>query len=89
LEEKNLRLPSRAQVLFEEASTRPDFIYDEEYLVVYVDGPYHDFEERHQRDVAQTNAMKNLGYSVMRFHHSDSWSELVATRQDVFGDGAQ
>jgi len=88
LKENGFRLPSRAQVLFKEAGTRPDYLYDDDYAAVYVDGPYHDFPTRHARDVEKTNAMEDLGYSVIRFHHADDWRKVIETRPDVFGEGS-
>ena len=88
LNENGFRLPSRAQVLFTQAGTRPDFLFDDDFTAVYVDGPYHDFEQRHARDVEKTKAMEDLGYSVIRFHHADDWRQVVATRTDVFGEGS-
>ena len=40
------RLPDRAQVLMEDAGTRPDFVYDDARLAVYVDGPHHLYPNR-------------------------------------------
>jgi very-short-patch-repair endonuclease len=85
LEERNLNLPARAQVLIEECGTRPDFLYQAEQVVVYVDGPVHDFPERQARDAAQTAAMEDAGYTVIRFGHGDDWEEIVARYPYVFG----
>jgi hypothetical protein len=81
------RLPDRAQVYFEAARTRPDFVYDEACAVVYVDGPHHNHANRHARDIAQEGAMRDLGYRVIRFGHRDDWAQLVDTHRSVFGDG--
>jgi len=81
------KLPSRAQVLMPDQGTRPDFLYDDEFVVVYVDGPPHDFAERQQRDEAQTQALRDAGWSVLRFRHDDDWGTVIASRPDVFGEG--
>jgi hypothetical protein len=81
------RLPDRAQVLFETASTRPDFVYDDACAVVYVDGPHHDFADRRARDAAQEDAMRDLGYRVIRFGHRDDWPQIVDAHRSVFGEG--
>lgn len=81
------RQPDRAQVFFEGAGTRPDFIYDEACAVVYVDGPHHDFSDRRARDATQDAAMRELGYKVIRFGHRDDWPQLVDAHRSVFGDG--
>jgi very-short-patch-repair endonuclease len=85
LEKHNLRLPSRSQVYFEPAKTRPDFMYDQHMAVIYVDGPPHDFPERQDRDKTQAEAMEDLGYSVIRFHHAENWHEVVGRYPHVFG----
>lgn len=88
LDQGGYRLPSRAQVLIPEAGTRPDFVYDDEWLAVYVDGPPHDYPERQERDEQQSAAMKGQGWSVARFRHDDDWLALVAQWGDVFGGGS-
>src|SRR5262249_37405728 len=53
LEKHRLRLPSHAQRQVNAANARPDFLYEREQAAIYVDGPIHDFAERHERDIAQ------------------------------------
>src|SRR3546814_12595372 len=45
LRERGLREPDRGQVLIEDAGTRPDFLYNDEFVAIYVDGPHHDFPD--------------------------------------------
>jgi hypothetical protein len=87
LDEGGYRLPSRAQVLVADAGTRPDFVYDDEWLAVYVDGSPHDYPERQVRDQQQEAAMKSLGWSVKRLRYDDDWATGLAERPDVFGGG--
>ncbi|HPA53405.1 MAG TPA: DUF1998 domain-containing protein, partial [Thermoanaerobaculia bacterium] len=82
---RQLRLPSRGQVLIADAGTRPDFLYDEHALAVYVDGTPHDFPERQERDRKQETALEDLGWSVVRFGHRDDWGAVVARYPEVFG----
>ena len=89
LDQGGFRLPSRAQVLVENAGTRPDFVYDDEWLAVYIDGPPHDYPDRQTRDKQQEAAMKLLGWSVKRLRYDDDWASIVAERPDVFGGGVQ
>jgi hypothetical protein len=86
--ESNLRLPTRAQVSVEACHTRPDFSYDDCQAVIYVDGPIHDYPNRHARDLAQTEAMEDRGYLVIRFSHRDDWAAIVARFPSVFGGRA-
>lgn len=88
LDDRNLRLPSHAQSLVEECRTRPDFLYKEQKVAVYVDGPPHDFPDRQERDRQQTNCMEDLGWTVIRFSHRDNWESIVEGYPSVFGDGS-
>jgi len=89
LERGGYRRPDRAQVYFETAQTRPDFVYDEACAVIYVDGPHHDYPERAARDAIQEQAMNDLGYQVIRFGHADDWQSIAAGHPAVFGLGSQ
>ncbi len=88
LEERNLHLPSHAQVLIEECSTRPDFLYKGEQVAVYIDGPPHDYPERQQRDAEVTAVMEDYGYTVIRFRHTDDWSMIISKYPYIFGSQA-
>jgi ATP-dependent helicase YprA (DUF1998 family)/very-short-patch-repair endonuclease len=88
LEDRNLRLPSHAQSLVEECRTRPDFLYKEQQVVVYVDGPPHDNLDRQERDRQQTDCMEDAGWTVIRFGHRDNWESIVEHYPSVFGDGS-
>jgi len=85
LEKRDLRLPSRAQVFVEECRTRPDFLYDSHQAAIYVDGPHHRFPERQQRDQDQTDAMEDLGYTVVRFSTEEDWESIVSRHPGIFG----
>lgn len=85
LNERGHRLPSHAQVLIEAAQTQPDFLYRDEQVAIYVDGPVHDFPERRERDRRQADWMEDLGYTVIRFAHDDDWEALVQRYAHVFG----
>lgn len=85
LYDKDLRLPTRAQVFFKTCMTRPDFHYDDHQAVIYVDGPPHDFPDRQDRDKAQTTCMEDSGYQVIRFHHAENWEDVVKRNAFVFG----
>ena len=87
LREHGYRRPDRGQVFFEDARTRPDFVYDDACAVVYVDGPHHDWPDRARRDTGQSAAMRDLGYQVIRFGYRDNWQQIAATHPAVFGPG--
>jgi hypothetical protein len=86
LDQHDLRLPDRAQLYIAECQTRPDFLYDGDYnAAIYVDGPVHDDPMPHARDVAQTDAMEDRGYTVIRFGHRDDWLATVRHYPSIFG----
>jgi very-short-patch-repair endonuclease len=85
LETHQLHLPSHAQHLIKECHTKPDFFYQEHSLVIYIDGPPHDFPERQERDKEQVTALQNHGFWILRFHHKDDWIKKLSEHSDVFG----
>ena len=85
LEASNLYLPSHAQHLISACSTRPDFFYAQHQAAIYIDGPIHDFADRHERDREQTECMEDLGYLVIRFHHREDWEDKIARFPNIFG----
>jgi ATP-dependent helicase YprA (DUF1998 family)/very-short-patch-repair endonuclease len=87
IEGHGLRLPSNAQVLIESCGTRPDFVYEDQNAVVYVDGPPHDYPERQNRDREQEEALEDAGFTVVRFDLHDHWDDVVAAHRFVFGEG--
>ncbi|WP_298347567.1 DEAD/DEAH box helicase [Ferrimicrobium sp.] len=85
LVEHRLRLPSSAACLVEAASCRPDFLYERDYVAIFIDGPVHDYQEIQLRDEAATSRLRTLGWSVIRFGYQDDWSQICASRPDIFG----
>jgi very-short-patch-repair endonuclease len=88
LESRTLRLPSKAQVLIEVCQSRPDFLYESHQAAVYIDGPPHEYPERQARDQAQSDAMEDLGYTVIRITHEEDWTAKVKQYPHIFGDRA-
>jgi ATP-dependent helicase YprA (DUF1998 family)/very-short-patch-repair endonuclease len=85
LKEGDFRLPSHAQFHVAGCGTTADFFYEDSQFAIYIDGPPHDFPDRARRDSDQTDAMMDLGLSVLRFHHQDDWDALLARYPHVFG----
>lgn len=80
------RLPSESQRLIEQCQTRPDFLYSGAHnVVIYVDGPPHDFPDRQERDQAQQDLLEDYGYVVLRFHHQDNWISIIEQHPELFG----
>lgn len=88
IDERGYNLPSEGQRLFEQCGTRPDFFYAETGLAVYVDGPYHDFPERRERDKDADDRLADFGYSVLRFSLHSDWDALLAKYPSTFGTPA-
>jgi ATP-dependent helicase YprA (DUF1998 family)/very-short-patch-repair endonuclease len=80
-----LNLPSDAQYLISDCSTRPDFFYRKEKAAVYIDGPVHDEPAQQVTDASVTQRLKDAGYLVLRFHHAADWNEIFDHYQDLFG----
>lgn len=86
LDDLGCRLPSRSQVLIEECHTRPDFIYDDPYhVIIYIDGPPHDYAERQERDRQQQDALEDMGFQVIRFGHLQDWKKIIDNYPGLFG----
>ncbi len=89
LEGHKLRLPSHAQHLIPECSVEADFFYEDRQAVVLVDGPSHDEAPRRVIDGSQVDALRDLGYDVMRFRYDeappDGWLAKIVKRPDIFG----
>jgi len=87
LDEGGYCLPSHAQYAVKEAGTKPDFLYADFPVAIYVDGPIHDYPDRAKRDAAQEAALEDLGYTVIRFAHDDEWASIISRYPSVFGGG--
>jgi ATP-dependent helicase YprA (DUF1998 family) len=81
----NGRLPSAAQKLIAECSTKPDFMYEEKHVAVYIDGLSHDFPDRQSRDREKEELLEDYGYQVIRFGHKDNWLSVSKKYVDIFG----
>jgi very-short-patch-repair endonuclease len=84
------QLPSHSQKLIATAQARPDFLYGEERVAVFIDGPIHDQPDKRSDDEDATARLEDAGYEVLRFHHAADWEALLDAHRDVFGaDGAK
>jgi very-short-patch-repair endonuclease len=85
LEDHGHRLPSHAQQLIESCGTRPDFTYEDYQAAIYIDGHYHDYPERQERDAAATECLEDQGYLVIRFSQQEDWANKIAQYPNIFG----
>src|SRR5215510_11731326 len=79
------RLPDRAQAFVEACQTRPDFLYEDYQAAIYIDGPPHGYTDRQARDLQQTEAMEDYGYTVIHFGHADDWAHIAVRYPHIFG----
>ncbi|MCL5052791.1 MAG: DEAD/DEAH box helicase [Gammaproteobacteria bacterium] len=85
LVEHRLRLPSSAAHLVDAAQCRPDFLYERDFVAVFLDGPVHDHSDIQLKDEAATARLRSLGWSVVRFGYQDNWAEIAKSRPEIFG----
>jgi very-short-patch-repair endonuclease len=72
--------------LITECNTRPDFIYEQEQVVIYVDGYYHLDAARQQRDIENTACLEDLGFTVLRFGILNDWERIFGNHSYLFGN---
>ena len=88
LNQNGYRLPSKAQHLLPACGTRPDFLYESDYVAIYVDGYHHLDERRQQRDADQGSCLGDMGYTVLRFGVLNDWKDMIENNQYLFGVAA-
>ena len=81
------RLPSSAQELIQAAQARPDFLYRDAGVAVFLDGPVHDGQRAAERDVQADLRLMDLGWTVIRIRHDEDWGVRLAGYGSVFGKG--
>ncbi len=89
LDRNGYRLPDDAQVLIENASARPDFVYDDPPTCVYVDGPVHADAERHARDANAVRSLESMGFTVVRVQGPETWRSVVGDYPWIFGSASE
>jgi very-short-patch-repair endonuclease len=82
-----LNLPTSSQKYFEPAQTRPDFQFEHHKVMVYVDGPVHEFPDRQLRDREKTTLLDDMDYTVLRFDLQNDWLSVTKRFPHVFGAG--
>jgi len=82
LTSQGFRQPDRQLVQLADTGATPDYVYDDACAVVYLDG-----SEGARRDIERTDAIRDLGYRVIRFGHHDDWPQTFDTFKTVFGEG--
>lgn len=78
-------LPTHAQELIESCSTRPDYLYSDKYVAVYIDGPIHDSPDQASKDKTIQEDLEDIGWHVIRFRYDKDWPAIIADNENIFG----
>jgi hypothetical protein len=80
-------LPDDAQRTIEGLYVRPDFLYTERNVCVFVDGPLHEFPEQRAKDDDVDDRLTDAGYTVIRVTYPQNWPAEIAPFGWVFDKG--
>lgn len=84
LHDHRLRLPDKAQPMFQDQYyVQPDFMYDD-HIVVFCDGTPHDRPEVQADDAQKREVLENAGFVVLAWHYATPLSEFIAQYPDLF-----
>lgn len=89
LVEGDFRLPDAAQPLLSDAACRPDFLYREKGVAIFVDGPVHDRTDKSMDDAAVEARLLEAGYGFVRFSYDGDWRATIRANEAVFGKGRE
>lgn len=67
--------------------TRPDFLYEDDRVAIYIDGPHHEYPERKARDAATRGQLLQAGWTHIAFTLKDDWLGLLRQNSCLFGEG--
>jgi superfamily II DNA/RNA helicase len=89
LKDNGHRLPDRSQPYLEAFGTCPDFAYEDNQTLVYIDGPLHEGKTQKTLDAAIAQKLENAGFTVIRFTtDKTTWPEIIARHAWAFGPGS-
>ncbi len=80
-----LILPTHAQELIQSCHTRPDYLYKNKYIAIYIDGPIHDSPDQASKDRKIEEDLADNGWHVIRFRYDQDWQEIIAANENIFG----
>ncbi len=83
-----LNLPQRNQEWHRDGYTRPDFSYDDERVLIYIDGPHHDEEAQRVKDAEIRDRLDDEGKRVIvfRYDQKSEWRRIFERHVTVFGE---
>lgn len=85
LKERKCQLPDRAQHYLKDHNVNPDFEYEDNQVLVFIDGPDHEKDEQIEKDRIITSRLEDAGYTVIRFGREKAeWGKIVDTYAWLF-----
>jgi superfamily II DNA/RNA helicase/very-short-patch-repair endonuclease len=87
LQEGGYRLPSATHKQLDFCNATPDFLYEEQQVVIYVDGGAEEYPERSARDSAESETLEDYGYMILRFGALADWAVIFSQNPYIFGRG--
>jgi hypothetical protein len=79
------RLPDDAQPFLDDLRIRPDFLYRNDAVAIFIDGPHHDQPGQAAEDRDTDDRLEAAGWSVIRFHHAADWAARLDAYPRLFG----
>ncbi|WP_271394055.1 DEAD/DEAH box helicase [Aequorivita sinensis] len=81
-----LALPDKAQVNVPECYVNADFVYNTENgaTLIFCDGNVHDLPGVSDTDYEKRRCVRDAGYDVIEWHHTEPIEDLVKRRKDIF-----
>ncbi|WP_231427710.1 DEAD/DEAH box helicase [Pedobacter sp. Leaf250] len=85
LYQNNYVLPSKAQVNIQEFYISADFVLNTNNgpVLIFCDGNVHDLERVQESDKEKRRLLKDAGYDILEWHHSELLEDLVIRRKDI------
>ncbi len=87
MEAAGFHLPRKAQGADPNLKTKPDFVYDDPIVFIYVDGPVHDAEDIRRQDEKINQRLERNGVTYLRFRYDEKeqWLDIAARNPRIFG----
>lgn len=82
---RDQRLPDDAQPFLDDLRIRPDFLYRNDAVAIFIDGPHHDQPGQAAEDHDTDDRLEAAGWSVIRFHHAADWAARLDAYPRLFG----
>lgn len=83
---EGLALPDKAQVNLEDYYISVDFVYNSPSgpVLVFCDGSVHDEAHIQAEDAHKRGLLRDAGYDLIEWHHTETLTDLLNRRSDIF-----